>query len=160
VSLIHGKRKISLKEQFIRKEKKYMNIDEVIEWYRIADNDFDSAKLLNDAVRKHYEIICYHCSQSVEKYLKGYLIYNDLTPQKTHDLLFLINLCIKMDNDFEDIMVECGFLNRFANDIRYPHRYEVNENDVNHSIDAVNKIRDFKPISDLRNCIKDETLSS
>jgi HEPN domain-containing protein len=44
-----------------------MNIDDVLEWIEIADNDFDSAILLNEAVRKHCEIICYHCAQAVEK---------------------------------------------------------------------------------------------
>ena len=66
-----------------------MNIDDVKEWIEIADNDFDSAKILNEAARKHYEIICYLCSQAVEKYLKGYLVFMDVVPKKTHDLRFL-----------------------------------------------------------------------
>jgi len=127
-----------------------MNIEDTAEWLRIADDDFDSAQLLNQSTRKHYEIICYHCAQAVEKYLKGYLIYNNIVPQKTHDLLFLINLCIEEDKNFEEIMVECGFLNRFANDIRYPHKYEINEADANFSIQAVEKIRHFKPLARLR----------
>jgi HEPN domain-containing protein len=53
-----------------------MNIDDVMEWMKLADDDFDSAKILNESIRKHYEIICYHCAQAVEKYLKGYLTYN------------------------------------------------------------------------------------
>jgi HEPN domain-containing protein len=48
-----------------------MEIEDVIEWIQLADDDFDSAKLLNEAVRRHYEIICYHCAQAVEKYLKA-----------------------------------------------------------------------------------------
>lgn len=72
-----------------------MNTEDVIEWITIADNDFDSAKLLNEAAaRKHFEVICYLCAQSVEKYLKGYLIYYDVIPRKSHDLSFLNELCI------------------------------------------------------------------
>jgi HEPN domain-containing protein len=123
-----------------------MNIDDVMEWMKLADDDFDSAKILNEAICKHYEIICYHCAQAVEKYLKGYLTYKDIIPKKTHDLLFLNNLCIEQDNSFEEIKIECGYLNRFANDIRYPHKYEINENDVIYSINAVEKIRNSKPI--------------
>jgi hypothetical protein len=55
------------------------------------------------------------------------------------------------DNDFEEIMIECAFLNKFANDIRYPHKYEIYESDVNFSLNAVRKIRNLKPINDLRN---------
>ena len=43
-----------------------MHIDDVKEWMKIADNDFDSAIILNQAYHKHYEIICYHCAQAVE----------------------------------------------------------------------------------------------
>ena len=31
-----------------------MNINDVKEWMMIADDDFDSAKILNEAARKHY----------------------------------------------------------------------------------------------------------
>ena len=131
-----------------------MNIEDAKEWFMIADIDYDSAKLLNDAVRKHYEIICYHCTQAVEKYLKGFLVYLNIVPKKTHDLTFLNNLCIEIDNIFDNIQPLCEFLNRFANDIRYPHRYQVTENEVNFSIKAVEKIRNIKPILDIRNIIE------
>ena len=133
-----------------------MNIDDVKEWIEIADNDFDSAVLLNEAVRKHHEIICYHCSQAVEKYLKGYLVSMDIVPKKTHDLRYLNSLCIELDVNFESIITECAFLNKFANDIRYPHKYEIYESDANFSMNAVKKVRNFKPINDLRNIINNE----
>jgi len=31
-----------------------MNIEDVFEWIKIADDDFDSAEILNQAARKHY----------------------------------------------------------------------------------------------------------
>jgi HEPN domain-containing protein len=130
-----------------------MSIDDAKEWVVIAETDFDSAKLLNESARKHFEIICYHCAQAVEKYLKGYLVYKDIVPRKTHDLLFLNNICIERDKRFEAIITGCGFLNRFASDIRYPHKYETNETDASFSIDAVEKIRNIEPILELRNII-------
>jgi len=133
-----------------------MNIDDVIEWLEIADNDFDSAILLNEAVRKHYEIICYHCAQAIEKYLKAYLIFNNIIPKKTHDLRFLLNSCIEINKDFENIITECTYLNKFSNDIRYPHKYQTNESDVSYSINAVRKVKEFKLIDDLRNIKKND----
>ena len=133
-----------------------MNIEDVKEWYRIADTDIDSAKILNEAVRKHFEIICYHCAQAAEKYLKGYLIYNGIIPQKTHNLLILNNICREIDSDFGNIIVECGFLNRFANEIRYPNQYVTDETLTNFAIAAVEKIRNFKPILDLREIIANQ----
>ena len=127
-----------------------MNIEDALEWLQIADDDYDSAKILNESPRKHYEIICYHCAQAAEKYLKGYIVYNGIEPKKTHDLRFLNNLCIELNDNFETLITESAFLNKYANDIRYPHKYETNENDVNFALRAIEKIRNFMPISDLK----------
>jgi hypothetical protein len=35
--------------------------------------------------------------------------------------------------------------------IRYPHKYEVNENDANFSIAAVEKIKELEPIIEIYN---------
>jgi HEPN domain-containing protein len=133
-----------------------MEIEDVAEWIQLADDDLYSAQILNGAVRKVREIICYQCAQAAEKYLKAYLIYQDIIPQKTHNLLFLHKLCMEKNSEFQNIVTLCDFLNRFANDIRYPHKYEVTDNDVNFSINAVEKIRNIKPIIDLRNRINAE----
>ena len=130
-----------------------MNNENVKEWLKIADYEYDSAKILNEAVHKHCEVICYLCMQAVEKYLKGYLTYKNIIPQKTHDLVFLCNLCAEKDNDFQTIKSLCEFLNLFIT-IRYPHRYEVTEDDAEFSIKASEKVRDSKPIVDLINNIK------
>jgi len=134
-----------------------MKIKDVIEWIQIADDDIYSAQLLNEAFRKPYEIICYHCAQAAEKYLKGYLAYNDITAPKTHNLLLLHELCIETDNAFESIRTECSFLNRFTSEIRYPHRIEVQEDDVKYCLNAAEHIKNFEPMKKLRDSITNET---
>jgi HEPN domain-containing protein len=133
-----------------------MNNENVKEWLQLADEDLYSAKILNEAVRKPIEIICYHCAQAVEKYLKGYLTYQNIIPRKTHDLIFLNSLCIEKDNEFQNIKTICDFLNRFVNDIRYPHKYEVNETDVDFSLDGVEKVKNVKPMIDIKKITNDE----
>jgi HEPN domain-containing protein len=128
-----------------------MNDDNVKDWLQLADDDLYSAKILNESTRRLHKIICYHCAQVTEKYLKGYLTFRDIIPKKTHDLIFLYNLCAEKDTEFQSIKTTCEFLNRFANDIRYPHKYEIDDSDANFSINAVEKIRSIKPIIDLRN---------
>ena len=123
-----------------------MKINDVIEWIQIAEDDLYAAKILSEAVRKPFEIICYHCAQAIEKYLKGYLTYNDITPEKTHNLLLLLEFCIEKDNNFQTIRTECGLLNKFTNEIRYPHRIEITEEDMVYSINAVERIRSIEPI--------------
>ena len=130
-----------------------MKIKDVIEWLEIANDDFYSAQVLNESVRKPYEIICYHCAQAVEKYLKGYLSYNDIVPQKTHNLIFLHELCVEKENSFEVLRTECSLLNRFTNEIRYPHRIEIKEEDVSYALNATDRIRNFEAIKTLRDII-------
>jgi HEPN domain-containing protein len=136
-----------------------MHNDDVKEWLRIADDDFDSAKILNESATKHDEIICYLCAQAVEKYLKGYLTWNDVMPEKTHNLTYLNRICMEKDRIFENIKTECDILNRYNNDIRYPHKYEVNESDVSFSIDAVEKVRNMEKLLNIRNDINNENNS-
>jgi len=118
-----------------------MNIKDAKEWMVIADEDFDSAKILNSAIKKHMEVICYLCSQAAEKYLKCFLTYNDIILQKTHNLVLLNDSCTEINQNFLNLKMECGFLNRYNNEVRYPHRIQIFEEDVNYVIRAVEKIK-------------------
>jgi HEPN domain-containing protein len=111
---------------------------------------------LSESVRKHCEIICHLCAQAIEKYLKGYLTWNDIIPEKTHNLAYLNRICAEKDKIFEEIKTECDILNRYSNDIRYPHKYEVNESGVNFTINAVEKIKNIEPLIDIRNKVYNE----
>ncbi|MDR1956238.1 MAG: hypothetical protein LBQ30_05220, partial [Treponema sp.] len=62
----------------------------------------------------------------------------------------------KRDSIFENIKTECNILNRFSNDVRYPHTYEVNEADVNYSINAVEKIKTIEPLIIIRKKVNNE----
>ncbi len=50
-------------------------------WIRKADNDISSARYLAENMRPApAEIICFHCQQAAEKYLKAFLVYNEHEP--------------------------------------------------------------------------------
>jgi len=133
-----------------------MKLDEVKEWYQIAGEDFYTAQIMNNQVRKPIEIICYHCAQSIEKYLKGYLVYRETIPPKTHDLTLLLDLCVEFDNFFDAVRMECSVINRYSNEIRYPYRIEINQTDVDYSIKAVERVMKLEPIKKVLNKINDE----
>ena len=128
-----------------------MNLFDAVEWVKIAEEDIYSAKILIVQVRKPLEIICYHCAQTAEKLLKGFITYHDIEPQKTHDLIALLKMCKNIDDSFDEISKECNFINKAGTDIRYPKRIEINESDTNYCIKAVEKIMDFTPIKNLIN---------
>lgn len=65
----------------------YMNKKLYNEWVEIADGDYDLAKKVYDSNwPKQHIRICFNCQQAVEKYLKGYLVYNNEEIVKTHIL--------------------------------------------------------------------------
>jgi len=58
--------------------------------------------------------------------------------------------CIEIDNNFQEIKMECGFLNRYINEIRYPYRIQVYEEDVLYVINSVEKIRNIEQLKKIR----------
>jgi HEPN domain-containing protein len=46
------------------------------EWFHYANADLEAAKFLQTMRPMPLEIICYHCQQSSEKYLKGFIALN------------------------------------------------------------------------------------
>ncbi|OGU16935.1 MAG: hypothetical protein A2X61_15560 [Ignavibacteria bacterium GWB2_35_12] len=59
-----------------------------------------SKKLLNDN-DMDYDIVCFHLQQFIEKYLKSFLIYNNIEPKRVHSLEILLNDCVTVDNSFQ-----------------------------------------------------------
>lgn len=97
------------------------NLVHAQEWLRLAQMDLNSAEHLLTMHPIPIEIICYHCQQSAEKYLKGYLVFYGMIPPKIHDLDELCKLCTKSNNKFEDIADFCSDLTAYGVQPRYPN---------------------------------------
>ena len=113
------------------------------EWFEFAKRDLESAKFLLNMYPKPVEIICYHCEQSAEKYLKGYLIKHDNKVEKTHDLVLLNNKCKIHDESFLCIEDECIELVPYGVQVRYPYQLEVTEEDMESAIESAERIETF-----------------
>jgi len=93
----------------------------VKEWIYKAEEDFEAAILLARKKRKPVpDVVCFHAQQCIEKYLKAYLIKNEIEPPQIHDLLRLNRLCIEVDREFEVISEKLEILNAYAVNFRYP----------------------------------------
>lgn len=117
---------------------------EISEWLNLAELDLKTSEFLFKNMKPQpFEIICYHCQQSSEKYLKAFLINNNIIIKKTHDLIFLCNEALKIDNDFSKIVDECNNLNPFSTDIRYPYKIELNIEICKKALEDSNRIKEF-----------------
>jgi len=100
------------------------------EWFKIAESDLASAIFLQNLHPLPVEIICYHCQQAAEKYLKGFLALHGEEIQRTHDLIQLNKSCQKFVEDFKDIEEACLMLTDYGINVRYPFPMDINESDM------------------------------
>jgi HEPN domain-containing protein len=89
------------------------------------------------------EIICYHCEQSAEKYLKGYIILNGGNLYKTHDLTRLNELAKEYDNTFSEIDDDCVELVDYGVAVGYPFHIGLMEQDIKMAIESAETIARF-----------------
>ena len=95
-------------------------IDKAKEWLAKAKNDLKAAEILIKDNEPPTDTVCYHCQQTAEKYLKGFLTRQKMDFMKTHDLDYLLKLCIKIDIEFENYQDDILSLNKYAIETRYP----------------------------------------
>ena len=72
----------------------------VKEWIERGKHDLDAAKILL-AEEEYSDIVLFHIHQAVEKYLKGYLIYNGWGLKKIHDIELLITEALSFNEEFQ-----------------------------------------------------------
>jgi HEPN domain-containing protein len=119
------------------------NLAQAQEWQRFAAMDLNSAEYLLNMHPVPVEIICYHCQQSAEKHLKGYLVLCGKNPPKIHDLDELCKLCSELSDTFKDIADQCSDLTAYGVQPRYPMELMLEEQDMRQALNSAKAIRDF-----------------
>jgi HEPN domain-containing protein len=89
-------------------------------WLVKADEDWLCVRNEMDAARQPWSVICFHCQQAAEKYLKSFLVSRGVKPERTHDLAQLVDACVRLDAALSILRPACVKLSDFAVDIRYP----------------------------------------
>jgi HEPN domain-containing protein len=92
-----------------------------IEWVNKAEGDYFTAKREVKVIKfPNYDGVCFNCQQLAEKYLKAFLQENGHAIPKTHILMDLLALCIKIDPTFQFIQSDLNILEGYAVHFRYP----------------------------------------
>ena len=118
--------------------------DLIKDWIEKADHDFGSAKLIFIHVPDYYNTIAFHCQQAAEKYLKALLIYYEIEFQRSHNLIYLLDLLSDKIEISEDIYDNAILLNGFSVQIRYPDRkIYLSKDELETSISITQKFREF-----------------
>ncbi len=96
-------------------------IEIVKQWIIKGDHDLGTAKVTYLHIPEYLDTVTFHCQQAVEKYLKAYLIYNSVTFRFTHDLIYLLELIVTDDTEFENYLDSVTELQSYAVEVRYPN---------------------------------------
>ena len=95
--------------------------DEIGQWVIKGDHDLGTAKITYFHIPEYLDTVTFHCQQAVEKYLKAYLIFSNITFKFSHDLIYLLELISQKDSDFESSYDAVSELQGYAVEIRYPN---------------------------------------
>jgi HEPN domain-containing protein len=120
------------------------NGKELQQWLDISAKDLWIAEHLITTLHPiPDEMICFLCQQSVEKSLKGFLCFNNIEFDRTHDLPHLLAKCIAVNFDFKDYAKQCAFLSKYAVMPRYPNDIQISDDDAKSAIRFANSIKEF-----------------
>jgi HEPN domain-containing protein len=114
------------------------------QWFDKGKDDLRAAEYLSTMHNPTPdEIICFHCQQSAEKYLKGFIFSHDIEPEKTHDLRELLKICQKYNTGFSILLPKIFVLNRYSVFPRYPNELEISNEDMKTALSYAKSIQEF-----------------
>jgi HEPN domain-containing protein len=114
------------------------------QWFDLSEKDFAVAEhVAHNMHPVPHEIICFHCQQSAEKDLKGFMIRYDKEPPKIHDLVELLKTCESINSQFSTLLNKCVFLNRYSVIPRYPNELQITDDDVKICLRYTRDIKEF-----------------
>jgi len=114
------------------------------EWLRYAEEDMGVAERELQSKTPAYHTICFLCQSAAEKFLKGYLIAQGWTLEKTHDIAALLEWCADFDADLGGMAAEGAVLNEYIVAGRYPGDIvfeDIGKPEAEEALEATRRIR-------------------
>ena len=113
-------------------------------WINKADHDLGSAKIIFKHIPNYFDTIAFHCQQAVEKYIKASLIYFEIEFQKSHDLIYFLELLSIKIEIIQDLFDKAIILNRYSVEIRYPNQIiHLTDDELRTAISIAEEFREF-----------------
>ncbi|SPF52774.1 putative HEPN domain protein [Candidatus Sulfopaludibacter sp. SbA4] len=124
-------------------------------WVRKAEHDFEAIRrIMAVEAECPYDVVCFHCQQAAEKYLKCLLTLVGVQAPRTHDLSELLRLlpeALRPQVDSDDL----SKLNPYAIDARYYDLRDLQRDDAIQALAVAEAVR-----ADARRHLPPEALPS
>jgi HEPN domain-containing protein len=116
----------------------------IVRWLSMAEDDMKVAESTFNDTEPVYWIAAFHAQQSAEKFLKSLLIYHNVEFEKTHDINYLLQLCMDFHPDIEKFREQASKLTDYAVESRYPFpKTEPSKNETREAIETAQMIQQF-----------------
>lgn len=114
------------------------------EWIEAARKDLKGAEILYKGTGVE-ELVAFHCQQSVEKYLKAFLIKETGILHSGHYLMGLLKKCYQIDEKFKRFIVQITFLNSYYIETRYPSEegLKIDKEDAEKCIEYAREVLEY-----------------
>lgn len=89
-------------------------------WFEKSAQDLRMAKGLFEMDTSFKEGSAFMCQQSIEKALKGFLVFHKVRVAKTHNLVELSEQCSKIKSDLKTLSQDLERFTEYAVSYRYP----------------------------------------
>ncbi len=97
------------------------NVSLIDDWVQKAEADYQGAVALNRRRKVPLpDLVCYHCLQCVQKYLKAFLVSKGSNPPRIHDLVQLLGFCALHEPAFAAHTSIAQALDPYGVLVRYP----------------------------------------
>lgn len=119
-------------------------MDKSRQWFTQAEEDLLWAKA--SLKEKILRGACFAAQQAVEKALKAFLLSQNITTPKIHDLVTLNQKCLNLEPRFKDIEQACSILSPYYISSRYPdvaQFEEYSQDQAEKAIENAEKAVDF-----------------
>jgi len=124
-----------------------MEIRKAAEWFLLAHEDEIGANDLNK--ENTLNLSYYHCTQAVEKYLKGFLDCENSPINYNHDISDTLSRCSKFDGCFNNLQTECDNMLSIIKNLRYPGRVIATKEDIKDGLKLINTVKNLTPIRNI-----------
>jgi len=113
-------------------------------WIEKADHDLGSAKIIYSYLPDYSDTIAFHCQQAVEKYIKSVLLFNNIEFQRSHDLIYLLDLASQKIEVPGKWFKSAAILNGYGVQIRYPETViTLTKEEIESAIQIAEEFRKF-----------------
>jgi HEPN domain-containing protein len=101
----------------------------------------------------NYNIAMFHVTQSIEKFMKGYIVANNIDAKQNHNLIMYFGIIANFDVKFRTYKDDISLINKYV-DIKYDDMFKIEDHEIKRALKILDAFIQYPPIMKLRDKFK------